>query len=81
MTGMNPARTVALTWWNVLAPAMIAIETRYTEFWIGDTCCEVCVSAWLRNRYLKAASTYNQVADDYLQYLSPEAGPAFEQPL
>lgn len=35
MTGMKPARTVARTWWNVRAPAMMAIETRYTEFWMG----------------------------------------------
>jgi len=28
MTGMKPARTVARTWWNVRAPAMMAIEVR-----------------------------------------------------
>ena len=28
MTGIKPARTVALIWWKVLAPAMIAMEAR-----------------------------------------------------
>ena len=28
MTGIKPALTVARIWWNVLAPAMIAIEVR-----------------------------------------------------
>ena len=28
MTGMNPAFTVALTWWNVRAPAMMAMEIK-----------------------------------------------------
>ena len=37
MTGMNPALTVARTWWKVLAPAITAIETRYTVFWMGET--------------------------------------------
>ena len=32
MTGMKPARTVARIWWKVLAPAMIAMEARYTVF-------------------------------------------------
>lgn len=35
ITGMNPAFQVAWTWWIVRAPAMTAIETRYTVFWIG----------------------------------------------
>lgn len=35
ITGQNPAFQVAWTWWNLVAPAMIAIETKYTEFWIG----------------------------------------------
>ena len=37
MTGMKPALTVALIWWKVLAPAIMAIDVRYTVFWIGDT--------------------------------------------
>lgn len=32
MTGIKPALTVALIWWKVLAPAMTAMEVRYTEF-------------------------------------------------
>lgn len=36
MTGKNPALTVALIWCQVLAPAIKAIEVRYTVFWIGD---------------------------------------------
>jgi carbamoylphosphate synthase small subunit len=28
MTGMNPALTVAFTWWKVRAPAMMAMEVR-----------------------------------------------------
>lgn len=37
MTGMNPAFHVAWTWWMVLAPAMMAIEIKYTLFWMGAT--------------------------------------------
>lgn len=44
MTGMNPARTVARTWWKVLAPAMRAMNTRYMLFWIGAICGGVIVS-------------------------------------
>jgi hypothetical protein len=28
MTGMKPARMVARTWWNVRAPAMMAMDAR-----------------------------------------------------
>lgn len=38
MTGINPTRTVALIWWKVLAPAITAMEARYTVFWIGAIC-------------------------------------------
>jgi len=34
---MKPARTVARIWWKVRAPAMTAIEVRYTTFWMGET--------------------------------------------
>lgn len=32
ITGIKPALTVARIWWKVLAPAIIAIEARYTVF-------------------------------------------------
>ena len=35
ITGMKPALHVAWTLWIVLAPAMMAMQTRYTLFWIG----------------------------------------------
>lgn len=38
MTGMKPAFQVAWTWWTFFAPAMTAIDTRYTLFWMGATC-------------------------------------------
>ena len=36
MTGMKPARTVARIWWNVRAPAIMAMLKRYTAFWMGE---------------------------------------------
>lgn len=37
MTFQKPTRTVARTWWNVLAPAIKAMAVKYTLFWIGAT--------------------------------------------
>jgi hypothetical protein len=75
MTGMKPAFHVAWTWWNVLAPAMMAIDTRYTVFWIGA----------IFHQFISivggpmAARTYDQVAGNNLKNLSPQTGAARKQ--
>lgn len=64
ITFMKPTRTVARIWWYVRAPAMSAMATRYTEFWIGAIYGRMRVSGW-RGSEMKP-DTYDQVADENL---------------
>jgi hypothetical protein len=79
MTGMKPARTVARTWWNVRAPAMMAMLTRYTPFWIGAICGagKKPGVSMAREHSLLAATrkTYNQIAEQDLKDLGLQTGP------
>jgi len=76
MTGMNPARTVARIWWKVLAPAITAIEARYTVFWMGET--YIRVSHFPRHGM---DDTYHQIRDEDLHDLSLQRGSVAEKPL
>jgi len=78
MTSMKPALTVALTWWKVLAPAMMAIEARYTEFWIGAICTNHNISFITGPLPLGMIETYDQIADENLQDLGLQASPSSE---
>ena len=80
MTGMKPALTVARTWWKVLAPAITAIDVKYTVFWIGDICVIHDVS-FPCSRVRSIILTHDKIAEKDLQYLCLQAGPAGEEPL
>ena len=59
----------------VFAPAMIAIDTRYTEFWIGATFHHLSVPL-VDDRKIQ---TYDQVANKNLKDLRLQTGAASKQ--
>jgi hypothetical protein len=81
MTGQKPALTVARTWWNVRAPAIRAMDVRYTLFWMGEICKVNVSEALVHGHGSGATGAYDKVAEEDLEDLGLQALASLEHAL